>query len=297
MRRAAILALLGFSLASLPACKTASRAPDDAPPLPTYQHIAETQNDRVDQLPRLWARTIVSIRYVDEHDKSHYDQGDGHFMRLDFDKVALDVGKVGEVIFWFGANEDLYWLFDLSNPDHTVAYVGQHALVTLDKAARASLPIPPLEYVTLCGLAALPAEAPASTIAATTSGSVQLDLVDRGFSWRYVFDPVSLLPTRISILDAEGRPVITSDLSQYRSVDLTGVGIDQPRAPGRIAVAHLPTQTSITITIDGDIIDGKRANKPSPAAFDFETLVHALAPDEVIDLDKPEQLTPDEQIP
>jgi hypothetical protein len=297
--RAAILALLALTitLVGAPGCRTQGPTGPNATPLPSYQRLADAQNARVDLLGRLWARTIVSVHYVDTEGKPHYEQGDGHIMRRDFDKIAVDVTKLGQVFFWFGANEDLYWLIDLSNPDHTVAYVGQLDLVTLDKAARASLPIPPLEYMTLAGLATLPAEAAAATISETDSGAVQLDLIDRGFSWRYTFDPVTLLPSRISILDVEKRPVITADLSQYRTVDLTGVGVNQPRAPGRIAVTHLPTETSITLTIDGDIIDGRRSNKPSPAAFDFDELVRAYAPSRIIDLDKPEQLAPAEQTP
>lgn len=284
----ALLALVAAFL-GVPSCKTTGSGSAPTRPLPTYREIAGAQNARVDRLGRLWARTIVSIHYIDAHDKTHYEQGDGHFQRLDFDKLALDVGKLGEVLFWFGANQDLYWLFDLSDPDHTVAYVGQHRLITLDKLNRVSLPIPPLEFMALAGLAVIPAKAPAATVSATRSGSVMVDLVDRGFSWRYIFDPVTLLPSQISILDEERRPVITADLSQYRTVDLTGVGVNQPRAPGRIAITHLPTETSIAVTIDGSLIDGKRAGKPRPDAFDFDTLVHAFAPSEVIDLDKPGQ--------
>lgn len=297
MRRPRIPIALAPLLLIVTACKTTPPAGMPAAPLPAYESIAQAQNQRVERLGRLWARTIVSLRYDDEKGNARYEQGDGHLQRLDFHDVALDVGKLGQVLFWFGANQDLYWLFDLSDPDHTVAYVGQHALVTLDKAARASFPIPPVEYVALAGLTAIPEQAPAATIARDDDDRVVLDVADRGFSWRYHFDPVTLLPMKISMLDAESRPVITADLSEYRTVDLTGVGVDQPSAPARIAISHLPTQTSITLTIDGDIIDGRRSGKPKPAAFDFDVLRNALNPDEVIDLDKPEQLAPDDEIP
>ncbi len=286
VRVAALLlgVVLGVALAG--GCRNGKVVGEGAgEPAPPYEAVESSYNERVERLSRLWARAVVSMRYRDVEGDRRYEQGDGHFQRLDGDKLALSVGKLGETLFWFGADEERYWLFDLTS-EREVAYVGRHELLTREKAQRASLPVPPHQFLTLAGLSALPEKPAVAQTGRAKGGGVEVRVEEDGRFWRYVLDPVSMLPESVELLDASGEAVLVSELSEYATVDLTGEGYDEPRAPGRIRIAHPASETEILVTIDGDMIDGLRSGKPREMAFDFDVLVGALGPDDVIDLDE-----------
>jgi hypothetical protein len=266
-------------------CRSREVAPGPVGPLPGYEEIASRFNERTDDLGRMWARAVISLRYIDVDGDRRSEQGDGHVQRRDGWKLAISVGKLGETFFWLGADEERYWVFDLTSPDRTVAYVGRHDRLTVEKARRAGLMIPPHEYLRLAGLAPLPTAPDEVRIAWTDAGLVRLAIDDRGVAWRLELDPLTLEPASVTLLGETGEPALVSELSDYRTVDLAGRGVGEPRAPGRVRVRHPESETQISVTIDGDIIDGVRAGKPQLRVFDFEVLVDALAPGEVVDLD------------
>lgn len=266
-------------------CRSTGPGAEPREPLPGYGEIVERYNGRTADLGRMWARAVISLRYFDVDGDRRSEQGDGHVQRLDAWKVAISVGKLGETLFWLGADEDRYWVFDLTTPDHTVAYVGRHDELTAEKARRAGLTIPPHEYLRLAGLSPLPREPDGATIGRTDAGLVLLELDDRGVRWRLDLDPLTLEPASITLFAPSGEAALVSELTDYQTVDLSDRGIDEPRAPGRVRIAHPASETEISVTIDGDIIDGVRSGKPRSRVFEFEVLVEALAPDEVIDLD------------
>jgi hypothetical protein len=287
-----------IALALVAACCSACRstgAPSDTPiprgPVPTVSQIADPWNARVARLDRLWARTVVTMRYLDAEGDTKSAQGEGHLQRLDWYKVALSAGKVGETLFWFGADQDRYWFFDLSSADRRRVVFGRHDQLTRDKGQLLSIPVPPRQYMRFSGLSAFPTRIEGAVITRTNKTTLQARFSDRAGDWIYDIDERTLHPISITSLDEDGNPEVRSTLSDYRTVLLESPGDAIVQAPGRIVIEHLPSETSITITIDGQMIDGRRAGRPKPAAFDLEGLIEALGPiDEPIDLDDDESI-------
>ncbi len=291
--RCALALCLLTALAACAPTKPTERP--EAPPAPAAERldaapIIDRHNQRVAQLDRLWARGIVAVRYIDDEGDKRYEQGDSHLQRLDGDKLALSVTKLGETYFWFGADAERYWVFDLASGDQRILYHGQLALASPEKAAWAGLPVLPSDWLHLAGLRTI--DAPPSLAIATRGedGATLLEL-PRGDAeaWRFRFDPTTGRPTRVELLDPDQRVILRSTLEDDRSVIITGQGGDYPKMPATIRLEHLPSETSINVVIDGDPIDGRRTGKPKPRVFDLDFLIDALGPiDRVVDLDEPE---------
>ena len=276
----ALLALAGCKSTNGPAGGTSAK------PVPSVTEIATAWNARVARLDRLWARTVVTMRYIDPEGERQSAQGEGHLQRLDWYKVALSAGKVGETLFWFGADEDRYWFFDLSNADRRRVIVGRHDQLTRDKGDMLSIPVPPRQYMRFAGLSAFPTRLEDATVKRLGADLIEVRFRDRSGSWVYHLEDDTLYPVMIAALNAEGDIEVRSTLSDYRTVVLETPGDAIVQAAGRFVIEDVPSETSITITIDGQMIDGRRAKKPKPGAFDFEALAEALGPlNEVIDLD------------
>lgn len=89
----------------------------ETPQAPSYQEVAERYNERAQHFDRLWARTTVRLRYLDEEGRWQTEQGDdGHLMLVRPDHVALSTGKLGEPFFRLGSNGERFWWFDLRKP-------------------------------------------------------------------------------------------------------------------------------------------------------------------------------------
>lgn len=269
----------------LASCKSGSEPVAPSQPTPAYESVAASYNERVALLDRLWARAVVALRFTDAQGDRRYEQGDGHLQLRDADRLALSVGKLGEVLLWVGCDDERYWLFDrLADP--TRLYLGRHDALGVDRAREIGLPVAPRELLQLFGLRPLPAS---GNVEWTDEGLLQLTTTDERGAWRYTLDPDSNLPRRIARLDAEARPLLDAELSDDKSVRITGRGFNPPRVAGRVRVTHVATGDSITIVLDGDVIDGRREGKPRMPSFDLDVLRQALGPiGEEIDLDAPE---------
>lgn len=285
MRSCTGLALAVALLVGLASCKSGSEPVAPTRPTPSYESVAESYNERVALLDRLWARAVVALRFTDAQGDRRYEQGDGHLQLRDAERLALSVGKLGEVLLWVGCDDERYWLFDrLADP--TRLYLGRHDALGVERAREIGLPVAPRELLRLFGLRPLP---DSGAIAWTDDGDLELTTADDRGAWRYILDPQSNLPRRIARLDAADRPLLDAELSDDKSVRITGRGFNPPRVAGRVRVTHVATGDSITIVLDGDVIDGRREGKPRAASFDLDVLRQALGPiGEEIDLDAPE---------
>ncbi|MEO0587227.1 MAG: hypothetical protein AAF078_06255, partial [Planctomycetota bacterium] len=97
---------------------------------------------------------------------------------------------------------------------------------------------------------------------------------------RYVFDPAVEHPIRIDLLEPDGGSAVTSRLSDAERVAYVGRG-----------AAEIGSDVSIALS-DGssELVLRLRDYEPAgerirDAAFDFERLVRAHRPDEIIDID------------
>ncbi|GAB4551695.1 MAG: hypothetical protein Tsb0013_13850 [Phycisphaerales bacterium] len=285
------LALCCLLTLLLGACAQTPRAVDDAPaPLPSAEDAVRAHNERVARLDRLWARAIVTIRFTDERGERKWEQGDGHFQLKDASKLALSIGKVGEVLVWIGANDKRFWIIDRLNDDETLLFVGRHDATTRGEFQRAGLPVPPKQLLRLGALR--PIDAADAHVSPEAEGRLAVTVPDADGAWRYVFEPApdDDMPLVVQRLNADGGVLLESSLEQPKLVDMNdGRGGWPPRMFSRLLVTHVPTGDSISLLLDGEITDGRRRGVPNDAVFDLDVLTNAYGPiDRVVELGESE---------
>lgn len=299
----------GVLAASALASCAAPDAMEDKPvppaePLPvmSYREAATRYNRHVAGLERLWARSVVEVRWIEEDGDRRSEQGEGHFVFVPPQRVALSVGKLGKVILWAGSNDERYWLID--NQGDGVAYVGKHPSVevvapTGDGEMRGPLPFKPDDVPFLLGLRPLPVDeelanrgdgrAVARTdnrayVVTPPGGRVSLHL-----------EPERMLPIRVDLFDAEGKLAARGELSEHERLDQVGTPVAtwptlateatlrpaDPDRPGRV-----DPEQRMRLILSGLTTDTR---KIKDRAFDFDTLLRVYEPEEVTMLDPPTQ--------
>lgn len=94
-------------------------------------------------------------------------------------------------------------------------------------------------------------------------------------------DPSSYEARKVELFDAAKRVVLIADLDRYAHVLLRGTGMVSPRVAGRVLVYEPGTETEIRLSLSG-MEDG--AERMSPGAFDFETLVSQLGVESIVEV-------------
>lgn len=249
----------------------------------SYSVFADAQNTRARRLQRIWARAVASITFVDDEGNQRWEQGEGHFQVIQPSKMALSVGKLGETFLWLGCDEDRYWFID---PKETRrAYVGRHELVTRRKIESLGLPVAPRDLIALSGIT-LVATTPErdTTFAPGTAGELVCEQPRAGSLWRTRIDSARMVPSGIDIFDAGGRHTIAAELDSYNEVRIRGEAGNFPQMPSRMKLTHLPTNSSMSLSLS-DATDGGRGRLAADV-FNFESLVERLGITEVVDLDQ-----------
>lgn len=294
-RRASIprLLLLACLLATLGACATSGRedARTRSEPPPSYEEVAERYNRRADLLSTLWGSTAVRLEYRDEEGRIRREQGEGVLQLIRPARFALDVGKVGETLLWLGCDEQRYWMFELHEADR--AQVGRHENLGRACNRPSGLPAHPLDMVELLGVTPMPTSWPTASagqpIGETKwSSDATLLIVDmpaRRSYKRLYLDPDSLLPQRVELYSYPDRGLLLyATLSEYERVRIRE-GVGRPQMAGRIIMRRPGEETKITLDI-GSMTDGSfRSDRLIPEAFDFEALLAAFNPKDVVVLD------------
>lgn len=266
--------------------------PADAP---TVAQLVAAHNERASSIERLWARSVIEIEFTDEDGKERFEQGEGHLVLEKPHNSAMTIGKVGQTKLWAGSNSEHYWLFDTLN--QSTLYLGPPP-ADAEKVYRSPLPVQPRDLPLLLGIGTIDVDAASPELvsaAAPTSAAVNaetandaltlawrdnryvLDLSPAGKPLRYHFSPISLLPTRIELLDRAGTPVITAELSRPRRMHF------EKRPVG----AYINTRIEVTFT-DRDaamtlfLADATNApSKINAKLFDLEVLRKLNKPEAV----------------
>ena len=281
------LALCGVMLAGCQGTKQASVAEARTPnrPLPPYGDIVRQYNDRTDRLTRLWARAVVSITFTNERGERRNEQGEGHLQMIQPSRMALSIGKVGEVLAWIGCDEERYWLIEPKESKR--AYVGRHSQITPEKIARLGIPAAPRDMIRLVGVTPLPQPTPGIIYGWAPGGETVLveETVGRQI-WRSEIHEVQMRPVKIELLDAADRSILVSaSLEDYEAVTLRGVGGYFPRTASRITASQPNDGSQMRVSLAG-MNDGG-GSRLSDDNFSFEALIEALGVSDVVDLDAP----------
>ncbi|MBL0869790.1 MAG: hypothetical protein IBJ18_04360 [Phycisphaerales bacterium] len=264
-----------------------------AKPLPTYIETAQKYNQNASRLSRIFVGgAVVRVTFTDDQGASHREQVEGTLQMIRPAKLALNIRKVGQSLFWLGSDTTRYWWFDLTG-DTKYAVIGTHAGFDQDLAKKIGLSIHPLELIRAMGVVELPttqgtmggtqwsSDETLLGIAAELSGTDAQGGSVTGFVRVWV-DPADNLPRKIELFDVQKQLVIRAEHSEPATVTMH----DQPVGPSlasRIVVTHVPSGAVLDMSL-ADATDGHK--RLSEKAFDFDQVKNSLKPEKVYDLDE-----------
>lgn len=292
-----MMMLLLVLLAGTTGCELFQSKPDDKlvtpppppqRPVPTYAEIAQRYNTNSDAIKQLWARAVVSSQWVEADGDRRSEQGEGHFMFVKPSRVAISAGKFGQQLFWAGANESLFYVFNLSSDPKTV-YYGRYMDFGGVLMSQIAMPVNPQDLLMMIGVEALPTAAALEQelfaglkLEGHTEwywGDVLVETPDG--RWRLLVDPQTALALRVDMLDTQGTSVLSCTLSDHERINTpTGLG---PRVATKIRIESAERQGDLTLSLS-DMTDAKGTRRIRDRAFDFEALVRSLKPDEQVEL-------------
>jgi len=280
------ICLLGAAL--LTPCKAQEEINREAPwevapmarvgELPPYAEVAVRYNRNLAHLDRLWARADVTFEYLDEKKKKQSDRADdSKLMVVPPDRVALSLGHAFGDVLWAGTDGERYWAFDLHSDERPV-YVGR--LENLGRPTTQPLPSPiyPHEVPAILGLLPLPADSGATVEWYEGRWLVE----DPATQQRLLLDPATALPRRVDVVNDDGFSIIAVRLDDFVQVEVEGISAaDYPWAVSEVRAWMLYRDANIKMKLSGH----RTENPAFKVAFDFERLMKAHKPKEVIDLD------------
>jgi len=260
---------------------------------PRFTDVARAHNENVAQLGQVWGAASVVIRSTREDGSVRSDQGEGNIMLMRPDRLALRVGKLSETLFWVGCDDQRYWLFDLASKP-TTATAGRH-----DGPGRArsglSGSLPTSRFADLLGISIIPEDEPGTTqwsddgtlVGATFP--IYGDHLDPAGFERVWFEAREFMVTKVEIYDLNRQCIVVSDLADPEYVQIAGQGDIGPRMNTRAAIGVEGAGVQVNLYMDR-LEDGRERSgapaKITPRSFQFEELVRALSPAEVIDADR-----------
>lgn len=267
--------LLSLCLLCTAACSTPKRPKD----LPATASIVEAHNARVVGLDRLWARTSVRVEGRDAEGSKFSEQGEGHLQVERPDRVAVTVGKLGEVYFALGANGEQYWLVDVSDNERRVMLLGEQDQATPAKAEVLGLPVHPRDLPLLMGLMPLD-ESTAPDPVWDDQGRAVLTIPSRWGSVALRFDPRSLELVGSTAFDGAGVVAAEAVLGLHGPVmDTQGVTV----------LGRVPQRLEIRVPgFDGFVrvqLGEPQVRSINATVFTPDRLRRAYRVDELVDLD------------
>lgn len=265
-------------------CPSSQTAPETPRPsvMPTYAELAGKHNDRISDIDRLWARSVIEVRWKDEQGGNRLEQGEGHVILEPPNKSAMTIGKVGVTKLWAGSNDTHLWLFD--ELDGKKVYIGRHdgktdALPPNAIERPAPFPVRPVDLARLLGILPLP-PAPADPKRVPPvewrEGRYVVEPADQAL--RYYFN-IHYRIDRVERLDHLNRPIIVARMTgetQRMEIENKAVG---PYISTRIEVTTPGKDGSMVL----HLYDATNApRKFDPDIFDLDSRIKTLKPEQTI---------------
>ena len=275
--RWAAVVLAGIAGVLLPACGDLPVKPGDKgvvsnpmTPAPSYEVIARTQSLRIADLDRLWARATLRMYTIDKNGDTNEEEADGHVQYIRDRRLFLAVKKLGETYFQLGSNDTLFWWIDLSDSDHKVALVGEHAKATPKTAARFGLPVHPLDLIDVLCLLPFP-DKPVAPPNWTPDGRyVGVTLQGRWGHRRVFLDPKTLVPRKVEAFDGRGALVLSATMSEDEPVKVKGLEKSSATIATEIEIDVPASKTRAKMSLHDP---ENRRDGISASAFDLKALL------------------------
>jgi hypothetical protein len=287
--RAAAIALA--ACAGLAGCESAGKDEPNGgltpitltPAKVSYEEVAQRHNANAQNLRALFSDVVVRLSFLNEQGERQDEQGEGRLQMVQPSYFAMSIGKLGEIVFWLGADEDEYWWFDFST-DRRILFVGRHELYEQSRARALGVVVPPRQLMTLLGTTMLPAtgglvqgssdgKLVGVTVTTTEGGRKRL--------WYPTTGERMMVPVKIEIYGRTGELEMVADLSNPQTANIRGVGV-QPLVPTRVAIGHIQSESKITLDLSG-MQDG--IERMTEEAFSYRSLYKRLKATEAYSLD------------
>ncbi len=289
---AAAMVMLAVSVLALGGCpngqgKDGGGGDDGAvvrAPAPSYREAAAAYNQRVEALGRFRAQATVQFRYVDKDGKERIEQPEGTIQIVRPDKLALTLGKLGQVKFWLGSDSERYWWLDMM--DEPVAFTGEHDAFTDRAARRLGISLAPLSLIRVLCLTPLDAEAWGATQWSDDGARLGITTgMDGGGRQRVWVDPANYRPIKVELYDAAGKPSVIAHCEGDERVEVAAGSTrgGSPWIPKSVSIYAVGTDATIRVSLGGAKNEGV-----NDKAFDFETVVGTYGVERVVDLDAQE---------
>ena len=264
--------------------------------VPTYEEFAQIQNDRVSKVDRYWSAIKMKLSWYDEEaQKKRTESGEGHLIFERPNKVALTFSKVGEIGFWAGSNDELFWVFE--GGDSKQAFVGRN--VNAFQPCCESLPISvhPLEVIDLAGLFTFPIATnkndsqnhhdPAVGYS-SKYGAWKLDIPGVWSFRRVYIDTTTFLPIRVELRSRLNRDISygSADLSEYVRLNIRGKDEQvRPWVPAHFELKQSGIDGSVTLDANRPL-DRTARGPIRKQVFQYEAVARSMKPREIHILDR-----------
>lgn len=275
----AAAAVAAFAATALSACATLPPAGPGAPPAPDAAAILRAEEARAGALRWVHARGVAELRWRDAAG-DHFEQGDLDLRWCAGRGIAASISKFGDRHAWIGSDGVRWWRFAPKARPSTLD-VG-----VIEGAPGAGRSVPDECAVTpaLLGLAPLRPRAGAEARVEDALAWVELDPAGlppvAGGRFEAAFDPASLEPRAVRMLDAAGRVEWRIAYGEVRSIEVAGSAPGAwPRIPRRMEAVRGEGGGSLLLAIGSVALD--RDSVDRPALYDLEALRERFAPEAV----------------
>ncbi len=272
-------------------------------PLPAYEELARTHNERVAELQQFHTYGVIEFRWSDQ-DGKHFEQGDLQLWMMLPHHSALRVSKLGDVLLWIGSDEQQYWLFDCLN-DEKVLYLESHDYDFSSDEGDQPIMLPPHVIIDLMGLGELPIEvankdnqdSPVGQASRLSLPLIEYDADNDAWLLTLAPDEHQLqqqisfsrqtgLLQRVVLLDQEQQPIVESSPRRYDRVEQErSLSVNWPLLPTLIDIKQPDGKYQVKLAFDSP--SGIMHDQPLDRIFDLGRLIDALRPDFVEITEKP----------
>ena len=258
----------------LTGCETQPTINAPASNLPSYEELAPQHNANAALLEQMWSRCTIAMRWEDAEGKQHHQQAEGLFIFRGERDIALKISKIDAVnLFWFGSNDNQYWLIDEYNQP-TTTYVGSH------NKYRSDLPI----KLPVSDLLQLIAVRPIAEEGRVESRDGLITLLPKDQPIRLYLDPQTKQPVKSEVLNENGQVEATCFMHNPQRLDVPGVNsLQDPFIATRFVVSTPSESGSMTLAIDD-----MQTSRVSDVQFDLGRLKKAFPTERTVNLNATE---------
>jgi hypothetical protein len=267
--------ICGFILLLLAGCCPTAKEPYYGPTLGVHEAVARI-NANNELIPTLWSTTDLEISVIDDKGHHHSYSGNGSLLyRKQGDLFLNGTHVLGTPLFEMGSNNDDYWL---TIPEMKQAWWGHHRNV--GKPCVQPLPIRPELLVEVLGISTFNSQlleppVPVMKINHEEPAYVftwHVRLPDRWIAVKEIWYSLDLVPTRVLLLDNNGRTILKATLKDPKPIEIAELPKEKwPKMPTRYELQFPESKAGLTLKLDSIALTHRTKKSVLPNDGTFAT--------------------------